>query len=226
MRGAMILVGGPRYPDLTVAKREGITHFMWEARDPQLDEALLKWHRDRGYSCVVMRDPSWPAQYGASNCFIPDQFSDGERVPQSAVNLARTLSNDIARLGAGDEGRPSKAQLAVMPDIEHVQESAYVEAFLREFRSLRSGRGIYLTTEWHQAGWFSQTLVGLMNSDRLFWHCPQCYETGAMNPVDPREAIKDDVEHGIAPEKIQVHLRPDRNDIGWDGWLYDYLKVK
>ena len=222
----MVLMGGPRFPDLTVARREGISHLMWEARDPELNEALLAWARLERFNVVCMRDPVWPVQYGASNCQIPPEISNGERTPQSALNFARTLSADITRLGAGAEGRPSKAQLAVMPDIEHTHESAYVEAFLREFRRLRSGRGIYLTTEWHQAGWFSQTLVGLMNSDRLFWHCPQCYEGGDMKPVDPRAAIADDVAHGLAPEKIQVHLRPDRHDIGWDGWLFDYLKVQ
>ena len=155
MRGALVLCGGPRYPDLKVAVREQVTHMAWEARDPELNADLLKWGRDKRLNVLVMRDPCWPQQYGASNCQIPPEFSDGERVPQSAVNLARTLSNDISRLGAGDEGRPSKGQLAVMPDIEHVHDSAYVETFLREFRRRRSGRGIYLTTEWHQAGWFS-----------------------------------------------------------------------
>src|SRR5215467_12646936 len=173
MRGALITEGGPRFPDLTVAKREQMTHFGWEARDPELDAALLEWARQRGFAVVVMRDPAWPAQYGASNVFIPPEFSVGERTQQSPQNLARTLSNDIARLGAGPEGKPTSAQLAVMPDIEHVHESAYLEAFIREFRRLRSGRGIYLTTEWHQTGWFGQALVGLINSDRLLWHLPQ-----------------------------------------------------
>jgi hypothetical protein len=225
MRGASILVGGPRFPDLTVAKRENITYLVWEARDKELDADLLDWARKRGYICLVMRDPSWPSQYGASNCFIPPQFNEGERTTQSAVALAGTLSADIFRLGAGAQGT-TKAQLAVMPDIEHVHDAKYVMDFYNEFRRLRSGRGIYLTTEWHQAGWFSRELIGKINSDRFFWHLPQAYEGGEMRPVDPRPVIADDVAHGIEPSKIQVFLRADRLDIGWDGWVYDYIKAR
>ena len=69
-------------------------------------------------------------------------------------------------------------------------------------------------------------VVGLINSDRLLWHLPQAYQTGQMDPVDPRAAEGDNAAHGLAPEKTQVFLRYDRLDVGWHGWLYDYTKAR
>jgi hypothetical protein len=209
VRGGFVLAGGPGSPDPAVIDREGMTHVAWEGRDPAFTVALADTFRARGNKIVVQRDPTWnnPILTGAA--------------------LGIALSDDIKRLG-GDRLLKSTAmkQCAAMPDIEHTHNADYVLECYHSFRSKRTGRGFYLTTEWHQSGWFSAELVAAINNDPLFFYLPQAYETNAMNPVDPRIVIKDCTDHGIRENKVQVFLRYDRLDIGWDGWCYDYNKAR
>lgn len=209
MRGALVLMGGPGSPDPKVLDREGCTHIGWEGRDPDLTVELADTFRARGNKIVVQRDPTWPI--GAD---------------QSAKELAISMSFDIKRVGGDRTDKPTfLRQCAVMPDIEHVHSADYVLECYHEFRARRAGRGFYLTTEWHQSGWFTPELVNAINNDGLFYYLPQAYESATMKPVYPRVVIKDCTDHGIKEEKIQVFLRHDRIDIGWDGWCYDYNKA-
>jgi hypothetical protein len=187
-----------------------MTHIAWEGRDSQLTLGLADTFRKRGNKIVIQRDPTWP-----------------EGSDQTAEQLAISMSADIKRFGGDRLDQPTwMRQCAVMPDIEHIHSADYVVACYRRFRALRSGRGFYLTTEWHQSGWFTPELVNLVNSDPLFFYLPQAYESSTMNAVDPRIVIRDCIDHGIHESKIQVFLRYDRIDIGWDGWCYDYNKAK
>jgi hypothetical protein len=193
---------------MTVADFHRMSHLAWEARDPQFDANLVVWAQDVVHRKVlVMRDPSWGD---------PDL---------TANQLGLLLSEDIARLGAGKAGETAKRQMAVMPDIEHVHSADYVMECYETFRGKRSGRGFYLTTEWHQTGWFSPELIKAINTDPLFFYLPQAYETGAAIPVDPRPVVQDCIDHWINPFKVQVFLSPKRLDIGWDGWAFDYINI-
>lgn len=208
MRGALYLMGNAKYPNFDLASREHITMFGYEARDIQTDEDLIRWTHNQGCSAFVMRDPTW------------------DNPPLSGRQLGYALSGDITRLGMGEPGKPSKGQLAVLADIEHVHDSQYVVDCYRAFRGYRAGRGFYLTTEWHQSGWFSRELVEIINNDRLVHYLPQAYEGSAMHPVTTEAVRGDCVEHGIAPEKVHPFIRHDRMDIAWEGWVYDYTKAR
>ncbi len=129
MRGALYLMGNAKYPNFDLASREHITMFGYEARDIQTDEDLIRWTHNQGCSAFVMRDPTW------------------DNPPLSGRQLGYALSGDITRLGMGEPGKPSKGQLAVLADIEHVHDSQYVVDCYRAFRGYRAGRGFYLTTE-------------------------------------------------------------------------------
>jgi hypothetical protein len=203
VRGALITKGGPAVPDLAVQRREGISHFAWESDDPVFDTSMALWAHQKGLQVVT--------QFGPAG---------------SPELTAKFASDEITRLGGGLPGHTPQAQLDVMPDQETSHDPAWFVAFYKAFRKLRTARIVYATLEWHQAGWFSQEMKDEINSDFRFFILPQAYETGQMNPVDPRAVVTDCTQHGINEGDVQVFLRNDRLDIGWSGWCYDYNQAR
>lgn len=208
MRGALVKAGGGYIPKIAVAQREGMTHIAWEATDPNLDTKrpdgrsdLIAWAHEQGFLQVAI-------QSGAV----------GDGSPEA---LAKYFSQRITQLGAGAPGKTPVMQLGVMPDNEAVHDPAWFVALYKAFRALRAAREIYLTVEWHQAGWFSSEMTAEITSDFRMFLLPQCYVTGLMNPVDPRPVEDDCTMNGIQLGDVQTFIRNDRMDIGWRGWIYN-----
>lgn len=216
MKASLVIRGGPLVPDLAKAQKYGINELVFEADDPALRAldstgrpvgiGLFAALRQKGYKIRLMRDVGWPTS------------------GTTAVAIATALSNDISVYGGGFEGSPSTAQLSAMYDGEVPHDAAFHEAVIREFFRRRPGRSLVWTLEAMQAGWLSDSLVALVNSNSLLTIAPQCY-TGDMTPYFVPYVLENLVGRGIKREKIQPFLRADRLDAGWYGIAYDHAKL-
>src|SRR5205823_7928072 len=117
---------------------------------------LFQAIRERSIEVGIMRDPSWENN--------------------SAIDLARELDADLGRLGS------SNSQCAVLADIEY-HDSAYITAFLGEWRALRPRRVTGWTLEPLQGGWMGPLFVKEVVAAHVGIF-PQAY-LGNMSPVDP-----------------------------------------
>lgn len=212
---AFVNPGGPQVPDLANAKRYGITRLYWQANDVQLDAKLFQAITDnpdwRGMEEGILRDPIWGtltnAEYDAAK-------KAGKSVPGlSAIDLARTLDADLARLGR------SKAQCAVLADIEY-HDPAYIIAFLHEWRALRPNRMTGWTLEPNQGGWVTPTLVSWLRHFQVTIF-PQAY-LGNQTPTDPDWTRCDLIERGLPRGSVSVCYSALHLPQYWDGIAFRF----
>lgn len=205
MKAALVLRGGPRFPQWDKLKRYGVTRIYWEAGDPQLDAKLLDDVRSRPcdanpavkYEVGLMRDPSW-----------------GGNDPR---DLAETINDDLVRLGS------SAKQCAVMADIEY-HDPGYIVQFLGEYRALRPTRPLSWTLEPNQSGWFSQELVWKINADPNLVVSPQLYY-GNMAPAVESLVALNAAQAGIAETRIRCFYGLNNCLAAYDGFLYDPINL-
>jgi hypothetical protein len=200
MRAALVLMGGPQWPNGPKLKAHSITRLYYEARDPQINAEFFKTLRGLNYEVGIDYDPGW----------------DGY---PTAANAAARIVYHLKRLGG------IGAQMAVMLDMEH-HDPAYAEAILREFRALQPGRNIIWTLESFQAGWFQPSLVALINEYAQLRVAPQFYG-GNMTPFAGDQAFKDLILHGVSVSRLvgfyglrDQYEHPVRIPEWWDGILY------
>jgi hypothetical protein len=190
---AFVNPGGPQVPDLAKAKRYGITRLYWQANDPQISAGLFQAIRERSMEVGIMRDPSWSAQ--------------------SAHELALTLDQDLIRLGS------ASSQCAVLADIEY-HDPAYVQAFLQEWRTLRSHRVTGWTLEPLQGGWMDAGFVQAVTRANVAVF-PQTY-LGNMSPVDCDLCRSDLIERGFARAAVACVYNAAHIPTHWDGIAFRF----
>ena len=203
MKATLVTSGGPKWPDGGKLKRAGVTRLYYEANNPEIDAAFMQQLRAWGYEVGVMRDPVW-SNYNDT----PEQF-------------VAKVNADIARFAPKPPGKP-RPQLAVMLDIERHDE-AYVYNSLVEFRRTQPGRNVIWTMEYHQAGWFSDRLVRLVNDYAQLRLLPQLYYGSMENVVDSHAAARDlATPHGGINDNRVCFFYSCREAIphDWDGCLY------
>jgi hypothetical protein len=204
VKAALVIGGGPKWPDGNKLARAGVTRLYYEGSNLVIDAAFAKQIRDWGYEMGLMQDPVW------------DNYN---LTPEDWIN--KRVNPNIARLAPkGPDGK--RPQLAVMLDIERHDE-AWVRQALTEFRRTNPGRNVIWTMEYHQAGWFSQQMVDHINADAQCRLLPQLYYGDMSNCVDSHAAARDlaTPHGGIRDDRIGFFysLRvPIPHD--WDGCLY------
>jgi hypothetical protein len=193
VHAAFVRPGGPLVPDLTKAKRYGITRLYWQANDPQLSAGLLGGIRERGMEVGIMRGPTW--------------------TNASAHELANTLNADLIRLGS------SNARCAVLADIEY-HDPAYIAAFLSEWRSLRPYRVTAWTLEPNQGGWMDAAFAVAVAKANI-GVIPQAY-LGDMTPVDVDVTRCDLIERGIPRGSVAAFYSAAHLPAHWDGIVFTF----
>jgi hypothetical protein len=200
VKSVLVTGGGPKWPNGDKLKGAGLKRLYYEANNPELDAAFFQQLRDWGYEVGVMRDPVWN-DYSST----PEQF------------IAQ-VNGDIARF-APKKPNGTRPQLAVMLDIER-HDPDYVVRALQEFKRTQPGRNVCWTLEFHQAGWFSDELVRLVNTyGNQLKVLPQLY-LGSMDAVVDSHAAARDMAR-VNDERLaffyscRVPL-----PIGWDGCAY------
>jgi hypothetical protein len=210
LNAALVLLGGPKWPDGAKLKAHGIRRLYYEARDTQVDTAFFKQLRTWGYEAGIDYDPSW----------------DGWPAPVKAVDK---VIGHLIKFGAlkrnADGSLSNLAPMPVMLDMEH-HDPVYAEAFLREFRDRQPGRNIVWTLESMQAGWFEPSLVALINDYAQLRVAPQFYE-GDMTPMAADQSFKDLIVYGVSPTRLvgfyglrDQYEQPIAIPTWWDGILY------
>lgn len=205
MKAALVLRGGPRFPQWEKLKRYGVTRVYWEAEDPQLDAKLLDDVRarpcdadpTRRYEVGIMRDPSW-----GNN---------------DARDLADTIDEDLTRLGSGAK------QCAVMADVEF-HNARYVTDFLTFYRELRPTRPLSWTLEPNQGGWFAPELVQKINADQNLVVSPQLYYS-KMEPAIESLVALNLSQAGVQESRIRCFYGLNNCLAAWDGFLYDPINL-
>ena len=203
MKAALVCGGGPKWPDGAKLKRARVTRLYYEANNPEVDAAFMAQLRAWGYEVGVMRDPVW------------SNYNDDPQTFIAKVNA------DIARLAPKPPNKP-RPQIAVMLDIERHDE-AYVYNSLVEFRRTQPGRNVIWTLEYHQAGWFSDRLVKLVNDYPQLRVVPQCYYGSMDDAVDTQAAARDlYTSHGGVNDNRIAFFYTLRKPLPleWDGCLY------
>jgi hypothetical protein len=202
VKAALVIGGGPKWPDGDKLKRAGVTRLYYEANNPEVDAAFMQQLRDWGYEAGVMRDPNWN-----NYTDTPEQF-------------VAKVNDDISRL-APKKPDGSRPPLAVMLDIER-HDSDYVTRALREFDRTNSGRNYVWTMEYHQAGWFSSELVDHVNGDPQCRLVPQLYYGDMGQVIDSHAAARDLASVGVHDDRVCFfyNLRYPPLPIDWDGCLY------
>lgn len=181
-------------------QRYGIDTLYYDATDDQVDSAFLDELRGLKIKVGVTRDPVW------GNL--------------DAVTLARTMDADLARLGSANK------QCYMIADIEAMWQrgSAYVLAWLKEWRSLRPSRITAWTTEPFQGGTISDELVGKINTDPNLIVVPQLYFAGMVDAVESR-VVLDLAQRRIRPDRIYPYYDAEDMPGAFDGLVFDFNKL-
>ena len=190
-------------PDGEKLKRAGVTRLYYEANNPEIDAPFMAQLRTWGYEVGVMRDPVWQ-NYSDT----PEQFID-------------KVNADVARF-APKRPNGTRPQLAVMLDIERHDED-WVFRALSKFRETQPGRNVIWTLEYHQAGWFSERLVNLINGYPQLRVLPQLYYGSMETVVDSHAAARDLAQpHGGVNDDRLGFFYSLRSAVphDWDGCLY------
>jgi hypothetical protein len=200
VKAAWIRPGGGAIPDGAKAHAWGITTLFYDATDPQISADFFEKVRSWGFKPGITRDPTWNSA--------------------SAVDLAREMDADLVRLGS--ENKTCYA----MADIEALwnRGSAYVLAWLTEWRRLRPTRQTFWTTEPMQGGVISDTLVARINSDPNIIVVPQLYYKGMVDAVESRVAL-DLAGRKIRPDRIYPYYDAEDMPAAWDGIVFDFAKL-
>lgn len=197
MKGALILRGGPRFPNQIKARNLGVTRFYWEAEDPALDKALFTDMRGAGWQVGIMRDPHW--------------HND------SPETLAKKLNDDLVRLGT------ENLQCSVQADIEY-HDNDYVLAFLKAWRAIRPMRATEWTMEPFQGGWFRKDLVAAINADPNLLVIPQGYY-GNMTRANIDQIKCDILVRGVNCARVKAYYADLPGNGFWDGVAWDFATV-
>lgn len=208
MRAALVLPGGPKWPDLTKCQKYGITRLHYTANDPQVDAAFFDAIRKsstnpNGVEVGIMYGPNW----------------DNYPAPET---VASRMDQYVRDLGANAK------QMAVMLDQEQ-HDSDYVLAILQAWRVLRPTRPTIWTLEGHQ-NWISVDLANFINADHNLLVAPQLY-TGANGSIDEPIAGGPELRRyamsrpmggmGIYPSRVLEFISPRFPlEAWWEGFLY------
>src|SRR5436190_13127667 len=201
IKSALVLKGQGRVPDGDKARRYGIRRLYYEAIDTEMSARYLAEVRSWGFLPGVMWDPSWT------------NYSDSPEVWIQKLNKQYEV---LAPRGP-DGRRPG---VSVMLDIER-HDPNYVYRALTEFRRTRPGCNVVWTVEYHQAGWFTDELVSLINDYRQLVVVPQCYYGDMVNYISDAAALRDQTNRGVSNQRV-AFFYSTRVPVpySWDGVLY------
>jgi hypothetical protein len=211
LKAALVIQGGPKWPDGEKLKRVGVSRLYYEASNPVLDAGFAQQIRDWNFEIGVMVDPVW------------DSYSLS---PEDWIN--QRVNVHIRRLAPKNPSTGKRPQLAALLDIERHDE-AWVRRALTEFKSTNPGRNCGWTMEYHQGGWFSPDLVGLINGYPQCKAIPQLYYGSMENVIDSHAAARDlftlggavTAEAGIQDNRICFfYSLRETLPHDWDGVLY------
>jgi len=162
-QAALVLRGGPKWPDKEKVRRYGFTRLYWEAEDSQVDQAFLDAMRAAKYAdgSVLLKDGV--GLFWAQNWHSSDNASD----------CAIRWSKDLERLASPSRGSGLK-QCAVIANIEKsmVQNAQYIADWLQAWRSPTAANRPTRETAWavegHQGGWIGRNFAAVtaINSDK------------------------------------------------------------
>ncbi len=183
-------------PDGGAYRSLGCKRIYKEATNPLATPEFMQMLEQSGFESGVMRDPRWEEYSEQPELFI------------------RRVNADVARLQGPDK------KLSVMLDIERHDEQ-FVFRALSEFKRTNPGRNCAWTFEYNQYGWFSDRLVGLINSWPQLKLLPQLYDGDMNYNVDSHYEARLSRKKGILDVRFGCMYGcrwriPD----GWDGCLY------
>jgi hypothetical protein len=216
VRAALILPSQfPNGPKLATQGVDTTYYPATEPGQPLLTAAALD-ERRKFWRVGIMYDPSW---------IIPRDAFDAKTVEAKTAwgtRFAGILSDTLTQLASpsffSSTGAPK--QCFVMADIEY-QSNAFMVAFLKEWRRLRTARFTIWSPESMQGGWMEPDLVQLINADQNLMVAKQNY-TGAMKKIDGSVSALNLIKQGIRWERItSMHSLRDGPtnplDDWWDG---------
>lgn len=182
-------------------QRYGVTDLCYDATDPHVDADFCAFLRGLGIRPWLTYSADW-----------------GD---VDALTLAREMDAAIVRV------KSSALSLGMVADIEALwrRGSAYVLAWLNEWRQLRPTRRTVWTTEPLQGGAVSDALAARINSDINLVVVPQLY-TFDMTPYPENIVALDIVQtHGRRDiERARVRSYYDSRNMppAWDGFIWDF----
>lgn len=176
------------------------THLFLSTRDATT--AALNEIRMRGFQAGIYRVTTWD-----------EGVDDGKE-------WAKLLSDDVARCVGGD-GRGLDVQLAVQADIEQ-HDSAFIVAFLKEWRARRPRRDTSWTMEGFQGGWMREIRQQINDSGVKL--IPQAYD-GAMKPFDSLGVVRELVNYGFYEQLIYPFHDAAELRRGWDGFAFTQQRL-
>jgi hypothetical protein len=212
---AFVNPGGPSQPDYAKAARHSITRLYWQANDEQLTRGVIDAVGKRGIGPGILRDPRWGTLSRLE--FDKAEASGHLPPPLDAPTLARTLSQDLDRLGFDASTDPYSC--TVLADIEE-HSNTYMLLFLTTWRRYRAKRVTGWTLEPHQGGWMSDDLIRLLQTTKVSAF-PQAYY-GNMTPTDPDWTRCNLIERGLPRGMVGVVYSALHLPEYWDGLAFRF----
>jgi hypothetical protein len=204
MRVAWIRPGSPELdgPKAQSYKLDGLAY---DATDPvRVTAAYFAKLRGWGYRPWITRSADW-----------------GD---VDAVQLANQMSGDVSDVDADN------LPLGMIADIEAMwrRGSAYVLAWLAEWRRLRPTRRTIWTTEPMQGGAISDALAARINSDVNLLVVPQLYDKN-MTPWNEGRVVADVIQargrRDIDRSRVKCYYGAQTLNFDWDGIAFDFAKL-